>query len=59
MDTILRLIDSNPQISMLELARILNVNHKTIKPDFEKLKADGLLERVGPDRGGYWKVIKK
>jgi predicted HTH transcriptional regulator len=28
----------------------------TIARDAEKLKAKGLIERIGPDQGGYWKV---
>jgi predicted HTH transcriptional regulator len=29
------------------------------KENIAKLKAKGLLERVGPDKGGYWKINKK
>ena len=54
--TIVDLIKNNTQISMLELSKILNVNHKTIKRDIQNLKAKGLIERIGPDKGGYWKV---
>ena len=43
---------------MLELSNILNVTHKTIKRDIEKLKNRGLIERIGPDKGGHWKMIK-
>jgi ATP-dependent DNA helicase RecG len=53
---IIGLMQSNTKISMLELSKILKVNHKTIKRDIEKLKAKGLIERIGPDKGGYWKV---
>jgi predicted HTH transcriptional regulator len=27
-----------------------------IRVNIAKLKAKGLLERIGPDKGGYWKV---
>ena len=29
------------------------------KKDLSKLKAKGVIERIGTDQGGYWKVIKK
>jgi ATP-dependent DNA helicase RecG len=41
---------------MLELSKKLKVNHKTIKRDIQLLKDKGFLERIGPDKGGYWKV---
>jgi len=53
---IIDLIKDNAEISMLDLSKKLNVNHKTIKRDIQILKSKGLLERVGADKGGYWKV---
>jgi ATP-dependent DNA helicase RecG len=50
---------NNAEISMLELSEPLNVNHKTIKRDINKLKQQGLIERIGPDKGGHWQITKK
>jgi len=58
-NSIIDLMKNNSEISMLELSEILNVNHKTIKRDIEKLKAKGLIERIGSNKGGYWKIIEK
>ncbi|GHT41532.1 transcriptional regulator [Bacteroidia bacterium] len=58
LDSMLELIKKDADISMLDLSKHLEVNHKTIKRDIGKLKAKGLLERVGPDKGGYWKINK-
>jgi ATP-dependent DNA helicase RecG len=55
---IIGIIEKNSDISMQEIAKQLNVNEKTIKRDIQKLKAEGLLERIGPDKGGYWKIIE-
>jgi predicted HTH transcriptional regulator len=27
-----------------------------IRINISKLKAKGLLDRIGPDKGGYWKI---
>jgi hypothetical protein len=35
-----------------------NVPEKSGKNVPEKLKNRGILERVGADKGGYWKIIK-
>jgi ATP-dependent DNA helicase RecG len=59
LNIIFGLVEKNAKISMMEIAKILNVNHKTIKRDFEQLKSKGLIERIGPDNGGYWKINKK
>ena len=49
-------IKANNKVSMLEIANLLKVNHKTIKRDIKALKEKGKLERIGGDRGGYWKI---
>jgi ATP-dependent DNA helicase RecG len=56
LNIIVDLIKKNVNISMLELSKILNVNHKTIKRDMQHLKAKGLIERIGSPKGGYWKI---
>jgi ATP-dependent DNA helicase RecG len=35
----------------------LTVSTTAIENNISKLKAKGLLERIGPDKGGYWKII--
>jgi len=52
-------IRENKGISRSKLAYELGVSGDTIKEYLEKLKTKGILRRVGPDRGGYWEVLKK
>ncbi|KAA6317019.1 hypothetical protein EZS27_032764, partial [termite gut metagenome] len=54
---IIDFIKINNKIAIPEIANILRVHEKTIKRDIAKLKAKGIIERIGGDRGGYWKVI--
>jgi predicted HTH transcriptional regulator len=56
---ILDCISQNPRITSEELAKIIGISLRKIKANISKLKSKGLLERIGPDKGGYWKVIKK
>ena len=53
---IIDIIRNNTEISMLDLSKTLKVNHKTIKRDIQILKSKGLIERVGSNKGGYWKI---
>ncbi len=54
---IMDLIKLDTGISMLELAKKIGVDHKTIKRDIAKLKSLGLLRRLGPAKGGHWEVL--
>ncbi|MDR1385735.1 MAG: putative DNA binding domain-containing protein [Planctomycetaceae bacterium] len=56
---VLSIIKDNNTISISQLSEKVNINSSAIQKHIQKLKAKGLLERVGPDKGGYWKVIEK
>ncbi|MBR3919905.1 MAG: HTH domain-containing protein [Clostridia bacterium] len=46
----------NSRLTITDLAKKYSVDIKTIKRDIETLKQKGLITRIGPDKGGYWKV---
>ena len=56
-DKILALIQSNEQITISELALKIGITERSIERNIAKLKGKGTLERIGPDKGGYWKII--
>jgi ATP-dependent DNA helicase RecG len=51
-------IINNPNITTEELALILGINLRNTKNNIAKLKSRGILERIGADKGGYWKIIQ-
>ena len=53
---ILESIAKNQHVTIIELASIVGITASKIKENISKLKAKGLLERIGPDKGGYWQV---
>ena len=53
---ILKVLKDNPNINQKQLSDKLNVTTMTIKRNINKLKEKGLVERIGSDRQGYWKV---
>lgn len=57
--TILELIQRNPLISKRALADQLNVSTTAVDKNIKALKTKGLLERIGPARGGHWRVMTK
>jgi predicted HTH transcriptional regulator len=58
LNLIVEWIKLNNRISTSEIAKKLNVTRMTIHRDLEKLKSLGILERIGADKGGYWKIIQ-
>jgi len=55
---ILNKINLNNKISIDQLAEILKVTRRTIIRDLEILKNQNVIKRIGPDKGGYWEIIK-
>ena len=49
----------NPNSTIPELAFKANKSERTVKRNLRKLQEDGYLKRIGGNKGGYWKVIKK
>ena len=53
---IIELIKENPSITIPEIASETGLTVKGIEWNLKKLKEDGKLKRIGPDKGGYWAV---
>jgi len=58
-DRLLELIEQNPRITMKTLAERLDMSRRGIESHIKSLKEKGLLERICPDRFGYWEIIGK
>jgi len=59
LDKILSLIADNSSITIDQLAQLCKVSDKTIKRDITKLKEQGLLERHGSLKSGFWKLLQQ
>ena len=53
---VILLLEEDPGYTMQQLAERLSVSRKTVASRLKKLKEKGVIERVGSDRSGYWKV---
>jgi len=54
---ILSLIDSNKFISIVKIAKHLNLGTTAVENNIAKLKESGLLKRIGPAKGGQWEIL--
>ncbi len=53
---IIDFIRRKPIISMSELAAEIGMSKRKILDNINKLRSIGLIERIGPAKGGYWKI---
>ncbi|GHT54652.1 cell filamentation protein Fic [Bacteroidia bacterium] len=53
---ILKLIEHNPQITIMELSKQLKISDRAVKNNINKLKNADILSREGADKNGHWKI---
>jgi fido (protein-threonine AMPylation protein)/biotin operon repressor len=58
-DTVFSLLRQNKNITATEISDRLNMSLSTVKRKIKDLKKQGLIERIGSDKTGYWKIIEK
>lgn len=56
-DRILAAIAEAPNISQRELAERLGVNRAYLARVMSAMQRNGLIRRIGPDKGGHWEVV--
>ena len=56
---ILNIIADSPVVTIEKVAEVLDINTSAVQKHFKKLKEKGAIERIGADKGGYWKVLIK
>jgi len=49
-------LKENPSATKQEIADYLQISINTVKEYISKLKKEGLLERIGSSKTGYWKI---
>ena len=55
-EKIIAILSENGKLTAAGLAAEIGVTAKAVEKHLAKLKAEGIIERVGPDKGGSWKV---
>jgi ATP-dependent DNA helicase RecG len=56
-DEILLLLEQEAYITIPKMAELLGISTRAIEKQLANLKESGKLERIGPNKGGYWRVI--
>ena len=55
---IIELITENHTITTQEMANRLGISRRAIAKAIAILQNNGIIRRIGPDKGGYWEVIE-
>jgi len=56
-EKILKFIGENNKITVVELADLLGITSKGVEYQITKLKGAGIIDRIGPDKGGTWIIL--
>ena len=56
---IISAIFENPYITQSELAKTLGISVVHVNKNMKKLQEQGIIHRIGPDKGGHWEVIEQ
>ena len=57
-EQILALLEAEPEITRRQLARRLDITPEGVKYHLDKLRAAGVIQRVGSAKGGRWGILK-
>ena len=55
-EAILEMIREGPELSVAEMAIRLDRSESAVNRAIRQLRESGRLQRIGPDKGGHWKV---
>lgn len=57
-EKILVAIAENSKFSQKQLSELLGISRRGIEWNMKKLRNNGIIKRIGPDRGGYWEILE-
>ena len=55
-EKIVALLSKDGKLSAVTIAKKIGISSKAVEKHLANLKAEGIIERIGPARGGFWRV---
>ncbi len=56
---IIDLLSEDGSLTIAKIADIIGISSKAVEKHLANLKSAELIQRIGPDKGGHWQVLKK
>ena len=57
-EKILAIIKANPKVTQHDIESKTGLTRRGIEWNLKKLKEQGILKRIGPDKGGHWVLLE-
>ena len=54
---IVRIIWKNPNATAQSISKEINIASRNVQEHLRKLQEQGVIRRIGPDKGGHWGII--
>jgi ATP-dependent DNA helicase RecG len=54
---IVRIIWKNPNATALSISKEIDIASRNVQEHLRKLQEQGVIRRIGPDKGGHWEII--
>ena len=58
-EKVIALLSRDNSLSAATLAKWIGIILKAVEKHIAKMKTEGILKRIGPDRDGHWQVVEK
>ena len=55
-EKIVALLSEDGKLSAVTIAKKIGISSKAVEKHLANLKAEGVIERIGSARGGFWRV---
>ena len=52
------MLRAEPGLAAREVAERLDITPRAVEKQIAKMRNEGRIRRIGPDRGGHWEVIE-
>ncbi|MHC1687633.1 MAG: RNA-binding domain-containing protein [Methanothrix sp.] len=56
-EKILSLLKSDPGLAAGDIAKMIGITQRAVEKQIAKLREEGRIRRIGPDKGGHWEVV--
>jgi predicted HTH transcriptional regulator len=50
------MLKAEPELAAKEITKRLEISQRAVEKQISKMQKEGLLHRIGPDKGGHWEV---
>ena len=58
-DRIIELIKEDPYITAKQIQAKIDLSRRGVEYQINNLKERNVIKRIGPNKGGYWKILDK